>query len=654
MGTNALSEALSLADRGLRVFPLRKNKKQPAFAGWQGAATTDPDIIRGWFTGEYRDCGVGVATGDGVFVVDADGAEGIASLDVIEAVGADLGFVVATLSGGRHAYFYAPGWVPNSVKALSRFPGIDIRGQGGFVAAPGTFINGKTYTVVRDGPITEAPDWLVETVVGTRKHRAKDTAEVVVPELDTEPAIQRAIQYLKERAPEAVERSRGDDTTYRVFCAVKDFGISRDMAVLLASEHWNETKAFPPWEMEDLVAFSENAYAHGQNAIGKKSALAEFEVVEVIDRRELSRASDTEKSELIFARPHDFIDKTPPHREWVVDGAIPKRHVTLLYGDGGLGKTLLAQQLATSMALGAEWMGRRTMQGRVLCVFSEDDTDEIWRRQVDINRALSTGMPAVEGVHWWTADHVAESGCVLMNFNQQHPSGQITPFFRKLAAAVEAVKPALVILDPIANMFGGSEIDRAQVTGFVNRTLKRLCVQYDTTVLALAHPSVAGMASGSGLSGSTGWNNAVRSRLFLKPSSTDPAGDYRELESAKSNYGRRGRIALMKWSQGAFVVATGSDSDPERRADVALLAALRTLVERGDILSNSPRAGNYAVRRALALPEVDGLKREALEAALERLFRLGAVRMEDYHDEKKRTQRRMAVVGTPAHPVEDF
>lgn len=629
---STLDYALMLAKRGFRVFPLIRGGKTPAFAGWKDAATFDPKIVEAWFSGDYFDCNVGVATGRGILAVDADvkgGKLGLQSLEMIEMMGADLDFVVTTPSGGRHAYFRVTDGqpVPNSVDRLKDLPGIDIRGDGGYVVAPGT----PGYEVFTENPTPEAPSWLLEAARGAKRHRERvdDTGEALI-DLDTEQSIQRALLWLKEEAPEAIEGNGGNDTTYRVLAWLKDIGLSQERAVEIADLHWNQSKASPPWSIEELEAIAANAYAYGTSSPGKRSALAEFDAVEVIDRR-------IPTAPHVFADPQDFIGRDPPTREWAVVGALPRRHVTLLYGDGGLGKTLLAQQLATSTALGIPWMGRATTQGRVLCVFSEDDTDEIWRRQVDINRTMGIDMADIAGkVKYWTADHIAESGCVLMNFNQQYPSGQVTPFFRKLDDALAEIKPSLLIVDPIANMFGGSEIDRAQVTGFVNRTLKRLCVKHDLTSLALAHPSVSGMATGSGLSGSTGWNNAVRSRLFLKPSKTDPEGDYRELDGMKANYGKRGRIALMKWSQGAFVVATGSEGDPEQRVDRALLAALEVLVGRGDVLSNAPRAGNYAVRRAMALPEVDGLKREALEAALERLFRMGVVRMDVVKDKARR------------------
>jgi hypothetical protein len=55
--------------------------------------------------------------------------------------------------------------------------------------------------------------------------------------------------------------------------------------------------------------------------------------------------------------PRNWSGKPLPAREWLVENWIPMNHVTALYGDGGMGKTLLAQQLLTSVATGREWLG---------------------------------------------------------------------------------------------------------------------------------------------------------------------------------------------------------------------------------------------------------------------------------------------------------
>jgi hypothetical protein len=142
--TSPLENALYLAGLGLRVFPLVPGKKQPAFSGWKDKATTEPTQINDWWGGDYRGYGVGVATGRDLMVLDADvkdGKPGLASLDQMLAEH-DWGpsLTVETPSGGRHVYLKVTDGkhIPNVLGTLPGFPGIDIKGDGGFVAAPGS------------------------------------------------------------------------------------------------------------------------------------------------------------------------------------------------------------------------------------------------------------------------------------------------------------------------------------------------------------------------------------------------------------------------------------------------------------------------------------------------------------------------------------
>ncbi len=81
---------------------------------------------------------------------------------------------------------------------------------------------------------------------------------------------------------------------------------------------------------------------------------------------------------------------------------IPYGVVTGLYGDGGLGKSLLAQQLQTSTALGRSWLGLPTEKIASLGVYCEDSRDELLRRQDEINVAYGCEVSAdlENRVHW--------------------------------------------------------------------------------------------------------------------------------------------------------------------------------------------------------------------------------------------------------------
>ena len=102
-----------------------------------------------------------------------------------------------------------------------------------------------------------------------------------------------------------------------------------------------------------------------------------------------SRSADefADEKPNIFINAASFGDRDVPHRGWLINGMIPSNTVTLLSGDGGTGKSLLALQLAIAVAAPdheLDWLGRKPEQGRVLYVGAEDDADEMHRRINDI------------------------------------------------------------------------------------------------------------------------------------------------------------------------------------------------------------------------------------------------------------------------------
>lgn len=147
-------QALLLASWGLPVFPLKFGAKTPALQNFSSRASCCPDAIRNmWFPpmeNSPAPFNIGIATGNGLFVVDIDdknGKQGSVSWAALERqYGASPPtFTVRTPSGGRHLYFRAdPGlWIPNSAGKLG--VGIDIRGEGGYVVGPGSVLDGRQY-----------------------------------------------------------------------------------------------------------------------------------------------------------------------------------------------------------------------------------------------------------------------------------------------------------------------------------------------------------------------------------------------------------------------------------------------------------------------------------------------------------------------------
>ena len=131
-----LEAALDYAARGLPVFPCRPDKKPYTANGYKNA-TTDPIMIKEMW-GAYPDAMIGMPTGKitDLYIVDIDikSRDGFATLRKFRL---DLSGVpqVTTPSGGAHFYWRLGGLaLKNTAGKLG--PGLDTRGDGGYIIAP--------------------------------------------------------------------------------------------------------------------------------------------------------------------------------------------------------------------------------------------------------------------------------------------------------------------------------------------------------------------------------------------------------------------------------------------------------------------------------------------------------------------------------------
>lgn len=314
--------------------------------------------------------------------------------------------------------------------------------------------------------------------------------------------------------------------------------------------------------------------------------------------------------------PRDWQGKPVPERHWFVEGWIPHRTVTNLSGAGGSGKTEIILQLIAASSLGMQWFGHHVADGPCLYFGAEDEADELHRRLGTIVHRAGRNLSDLEGVRLIP---LAGSDAVLAEPDRRGTL-TATAIFGKLEAQARALRPKLIVIDPSADVFGGDEINRAQVRKFVSM-LRGLAIDYDCAVLLLSHPSVAGLTSGSGTSGSTAWNNSVRSRLYLEVDAKDP--DARVLKVVKANYGRVGESIAMRWDDGVYAVDNGPDPLVENllgsRADALFLELLALFGEQGQNLGVQPGT-SYAPARMAKHSKGKGFSKDQFAKAMQRLL----------------------------------
>jgi RecA-family ATPase len=294
-----------------------------------------------------------------------------------------------------------------------------------------------------------------------------------------------------------------------------------------------------------------------------------------------------------------------PTRRFVVPHWIPIQRATGFYGPGGIGKTTLMQMLCTSAALDpakfpkVNWLGLPVQRCRSILLFCEDDVDEMHARQEEINRAYGCSFDHLGDMVLWLPRLGTDS--TLITFEDGRACR--TPFFHELLTIIKAHRAQLVIWDTLTDVFGGSEIDRGQARRFVQEGPAYVAREIDGSVICCAHPSLTGLKTGTGSSGSTGWDGAFRSRLYLSSPKEDDSGetpdtDERILTRVKANWAKIGETIEMRWRDGVFIADRppgGIIGSIERRNAERVFLDLRDeLAAQGRYVSHKSRASNYA------------------------------------------------------------
>ncbi len=409
-GASAQDWALAYLACGLSVVPVADRSKRPAIA-WRPfeEKAAARDVVVDWFQGPRAASGVGVITGKvsgNLFVVDVDvgpGKEGDDTLRAIQMRHEDLPITaeVRTGGGGRHLYFRAPPGVLVKTGTDILGPGVDIRGEGGFVVAPpSVHPSGLQYlwdpfdNLAQPG-IADAPDWLLDLV------RADTPRPLAAPPRPSPIAPTSTASGTLGVLPPKIEDGRETymrDTVHAVMMQVVGetgaWPTADDIFEIAAPQIERrvnlsrEGRISPKTWRDELMAKCLAIVTKAENgALGTlEDAVAAYEARQRADRAhapENGQEAASSAPPMIAATPFVLPDPgSIPRRAWIYGRHLIRKFVSVTVAPGGVGKSTLLIGDALAIATGKPLLGANVWDGPA-CVWMwnlEDPRDELTRR----------------------------------------------------------------------------------------------------------------------------------------------------------------------------------------------------------------------------------------------------------------------------------
>lgn len=436
-----LEYAMKLAKMGFKVFPLRENDKRPLLKGKaQIQGTTDLNQVRDTWT-RYPNANIGIATCDGLTVIDVDTitAHGVDGENSMLEYQVDNGFInetleVTTPTGGKHYYYLTDNEYSNKASIL---PGVDVRGLGGYVVGPGSTINGTLYEAKQLTKPQRANSEVLK-LLGACKKR----------ETSTDPF-------------EALEKGYSDNLIPQ--------GSRTDYLIKQCAQLCDGTKTLETMKKMIQVINENNL------EIPLTDKELEMEVFPSLERFKKHEAKKVDPETSIDPNKINLVnvsDIEKEYVEWLVPGYIPKGTITIIGGDGGLGKTSLWCNIASAISNGTPCVLQENNDvlcpyGEVVYFSGEDDTARVLRPRLEQNGANLDNIKTIP------MDDDA--------FTSLSIGGAL------IEGIIEARRPMLVIFDPIQQFIKNADMSKRNDMRQIMTSLSKLGKKYGTTFILVMH-----------------------------------------------------------------------------------------------------------------------------------------------------------------------
>lgn len=542
-------EALKCVGRGWSVFPLfgvlragvcacpsgpecgNKCGKHPKTTRGFKDATKDQDSVRSFMVPFTN---YGIPTGEQTFVaidIDAEkgGLESISALEIINGKLPSTVKVFTGKNGGYHLYFKSP---PGGVQSRTNvLPGVDIRGEGGYVVGSGSDhrSGGKyCYDLFEGDPdevsIADMPEWMVQKLC-SEKQKATAT----------------------DSSSEKIKEGSRNDSLFRLGSSLRSRGLSRD-AIEAALQKENLVRCEPPLPEKEIMAIATSAGKYEAPDYAGTVDVSALLTMPKENTPDWGRAMGGKKFNFL---PLDVLLKKPDEvLPYIVDDILIEGGTSLFAGKPKAGKSTLAQWLALKVVRGEQFLGKNTKKSKILYLALEEKESQL--------RAHFKAMGA---------EYESE---LLIHAAPAPQEKTLEELFEEIVKH----KPGLVIIDTVFRLI--REVD-VNDYGKINRSLEPIgnIARLTNTHIALVHHMGKAEREGAdGVLGSTAIAGLVDAILMVR---RDESG--RRTLRTQMRYGFDIPEAELIFDGSTRAINLGSEVDKEKNAVAEITESIAFYLE---------------------------------------------------------------------------
>jgi hypothetical protein len=488
--------------------------KHPALDSWlryQRVRTTDDDA-KYWFEGPFKSHNIGIITGrvsNNLAVIDVDagpGKDGEETINDLQLTNDDFPdtMMAYTGGGGKHYFFYAPKGLRIKTGKDILGPGVDVRGEGGFVvAAPSKHKSGRPYTMEVATPIAQLPDWLLD--------RLEESDE---PTVGNSPPRPNSGNGVDRDMWGKVTDGRDAYMVDTVLAVIRE--IIEDTHTLPSAEAVFE-QAWPQYERKVKARGSSlEADNRGESAMHqkvaywlKRASVGQLRVVSGIPldgkytEHEAGGSPDeppTEEPALSFQITDWSTNRylgEPPVRKWLIENCIQSGVSGILASLGGVGKSFALLDLAFKVCRfdSETWTEPRAFGGEIMrfgsavVLSAEDSRDELHRRV----RALGDDEALKRTTGRLFIPPVVDLGGAPILMTMQYGEAMMTPAWEEFCNQCKAIQDLqLIVIDPLQSFVSADLNSDSTAAARLMGALSSLAAETGATVLGAHHMRKAG------------------------------------------------------------------------------------------------------------------------------------------------------------------